>query len=92
VCADSVIPEIADGLQEAGIEFGMADRTGLDSQVTIVPVRLAKGLELDAVVVVEPALIVREEPQGIRALYVALTRPTKRLTVVHAEELPDSLR
>ena len=56
------------------------------------PVGLVKGLELDAVVVVEPAAIVDEEAQGLRALYVALTRATKRLAVVHAATLPDVLR
>ena len=56
------------------------------------PVSVVKGLELDGVVVVEPARIVRDEVQGMRALYVALTRPTQRLTVVHAEELPAPLR
>ena len=43
------------------------------------PVGLVKGLEVDASVVVEPAGIVAEEAQGHRALYVALTRSTKRL-------------
>ena len=41
---------------------------------------MVKGLELDASVVVEPAGIVDEEPQGLRSLYVALTRATKRLS------------
>jgi DNA helicase IV len=59
--------------------------------VTIVPVSLVKGLELDASVVVEPAAIVEEEPQGMRALYVALTRATKRLSVVHSRPLPPCL-
>jgi DNA helicase IV len=56
-----------------------------------VPVGLVKGLELDASVVVEPAAIVAEESQGMRSLYVALTRATKRLAVVHDEPLPDVL-
>jgi DNA helicase IV len=43
------------------------------------------------VVVVEPARLVREAPQGLRALFVALTRPTRSLTIVHAEPLPDAL-
>ena len=47
---------------------------------------------VDAAIVVEPARIVGEEAQGMRALYVALTRATKRLRVVHAEPLPDGLR
>jgi DNA helicase IV len=53
--------------------------------------REAKGLEFDHVVVVEPALIAAHE-QGLRELYVALTRPTKTLVVVHARELPAALR
>ena len=55
------------------------------------PVELAKGLELDGVVLVEPARIVTEERQGLRALYVALTRATRRLAIVHAEPLPEAL-
>lgn len=42
----------------------------------------AKGLEYDAVVVVEPADLVAESSTGRNALYVALTRATQRLTVV----------
>ena len=61
-------------------------------QVTLVPVSLVKGLEVDASVVVEPAGIVAEEAQGMRALYVGLTRATKRLCVVHARPLPAVLR
>ncbi len=53
--------------------------------------REAKGLEFDHVVVVEPALIAAHA-QGLRELYVALTRPTKTLVVVHARDLPEALR
>ncbi len=74
-----------------GSSFGRATRNGLEHQVTVVPVGLVKGLELDAAVVVEPAAIVDEEAQGDRALYVALTRATKRLAVVHEHDLPPSL-
>jgi DNA helicase IV len=88
VATDRLVDELADALAEAGVPFGDARRTGLESALTLVPVRLAKGLELDAVVVVEPARIVADEPQGLRSLYVALTRATRRLTVVHAEPLP----
>jgi hypothetical protein len=56
--------------------------------------RAAKGLEFDRVIVVEPAAIVDEHGgvEGLRALYVALTRSTKTLVVVHARPLPDPLR
>ena len=60
--------------------------------MTLVPVSVVKGLELDAVVVVEPARIVSDHEHGMRSLYVSLTRPTQRLTIVHADALPDPLR
>jgi DNA helicase IV len=53
--------------------------------------RQAKGLEFDHVVVVEPAAIADEGDRGLRELYVALTRPTKTLVVVHARRLPEAL-
>ena len=55
------------------------------SSVPVLTPRQAKGLEFDHVVVVEPALI------ELRELYVALTRPTKTLVVVHARPLPPEL-
>jgi DNA helicase IV len=58
--------------------------------VPLLTARQAKGLEFDHVVVVEPALIAAHE-QGLRELYVALTRPTKTLVVVHARPLPPEL-
>jgi DNA helicase IV len=58
--------------------------------VPVLSPRQAKGLEFDHVVVVEPALIAAHE-QGLRELYVALTRPTKTLVVVHALPLPPGL-
>jgi DNA helicase IV len=92
VAADSMVDAVSDALTRHGIEHGRATRTGLDAGVTVVPVSVVKGLELDGVVVVEPARIVAAEQQGLRALYVALTRSTRRLTVVHAEPLPRSMR
>ncbi len=91
IVTDSMVAEIEEGLAQAGISYGDASRSGLDSRVSVLAMRLAKGLELDAVVVVEPSRIVAEEPQGLRSLYVALTRPTRHLTVVHSKPLPDML-
>ena len=92
IVPDSLTEDVAAALRAAGVDFGEAARVGLDAQVNLVPVRLVKGLELDSVIVVEPARIVAEEPQGLRALYVALTRATRRLAVLHAEPLPEPLR
>jgi DNA helicase IV len=91
IAPDTLVEGVAAALERSGVEFGRAARNGLESRVTLVPVSLVKGLELDAAVVVEPAAIVDEEAQGLRALYVALTRATKRLAVVHARPLPDPL-
>ena len=91
VCPDTMVVEISAALVAAGIEHGRAAATALDTGVTVVPVSLVKGLELDGVVVVEPRTIVESEMMGLRALYVALTRATQRLTVVHERELPDCM-
>jgi len=92
VAPDSMLPELSEALASAGINHGTATRTGLDAGVTLVPVSVVKGLELDGVVVVEPSRIVSDIEHGMRALYVALTRSTQRLTVVHADELPAPMR
>lgn len=60
-------------------------------RITVVPATLAKGLEYDQVVVVEPAAVVAAEPRGLRRLYVVLTRAVTRLVVVHARPLPEQL-
>ena len=91
IAANSHAVDVEDALERAGLSFGRPTRRGLDAQVAVVPVELVKGLEVDGAVVVEPARILREHAQGLRALYVALTRATKRLAVVHAEELPAPL-
>jgi DNA helicase IV len=60
----------------------------------LVPASLAKGLEFDHVVLLEPAEIVAGEPDqvtGLRRLYVCLTRAVTSLVVVHAAELPGAL-
>jgi DNA helicase IV len=60
----------------------------------LVPASLAKGLEFDHVVLLEPAEIVAGEPDqvtGLRRLYVCLTRAVTSLVVVHAAELPSAL-
>jgi DNA helicase IV len=92
VCPASLVDSIGSAFDAAGIEYGRATRRGLDQQLTVVPVGLVKGLEVDSAVVVEPARIIGEEAQGTRALYVALTRATKRLSVVHLDPLPGVLQ
>jgi DNA helicase IV len=69
--------------------------SGADADSSAGPVLLrpaeAKGLEFDSVVLVEPAAVLAEGVRGDSDLYVALTRATQRLAVLHAQDLPDSM-
>jgi DNA helicase IV len=91
IAVDEMVDRVVQALERAGVEHGRATRQGLDRQVTVVPVSLAKGLELDSVVVVEPGRILTDATRGAQSLYVALTRSTKRLTLLHTGELPTFL-
>jgi superfamily I DNA/RNA helicase len=55
---------------------------GLVKPIVVLTAQDAKGLEFDAVVIADPGAIVSESPRGASALYVAMTRPTQRLTLV----------
>jgi DNA helicase IV len=85
---DSLIESVQAELVAAGLDLDNGDG---NSSLSVISVRLVKGLEFDGVVVVEPARIVAEAPQGLRSLFVTLTRPTKALSIVHVEPLPDCL-
>ncbi|MET9341666.1 AAA family ATPase [Nonomuraea sp. NPDC003804] len=62
-----------------------------EHRLLVIPATLAKGLEYDHVIVVEPADIVEAEPRGLARLYVVLTRAVTSLTVLHAKPLPAQL-
>ncbi|MEO3854035.1 UvrD-helicase domain-containing protein [Acrocarpospora sp. B8E8] len=68
-----------------------AGPAALEAAVSVLTVAEAKGLEFDAVIVVEPGRILTESPRGPSDLYVALTRATRRLGVVHTAGLPSVL-
>jgi superfamily I DNA/RNA helicase len=65
------VPEVADWLSDQG-----------DERLKVVGSLDSKGLEYDAVVLVEPLDLVTESTTGRRVLYVALTRATQQLTVL----------
>jgi DNA helicase IV len=92
IAAEAQMREYAHVLGQAGIPYGSIEGSGLDSRLTLVPVTLAKGLEFDHVIIAEPASIVGAHSRGLHYLYVALTRAVSRLTVLHAEPLPEPLR
>ncbi len=91
IAPDAAVDRLREVLTGAGI--GLADVTEVNSpeRVSLVPATLAKGLEFDHVVVVEPAGIVAAEARGLHRLYVVLTRAVSRLVVLHAEALPTAL-
>jgi DNA helicase IV len=75
-----------------GIREDADPATLLDEPIAVLTVDDARGLEFDSVIVVEPSRIAAETGGGLRALYVAITRATRALTIVHSEPLPGSLR
>ena len=91
ICPDDMVDQMSSALDAASVPHGRAQAAGLDENLSIVPASLAKGLELDDVIVVEPSAIVADDAQGLRLLYVTLTRSTRSLTVVHRMPLPDAM-
>jgi DNA helicase IV len=101
-----MLPELARALADAGLDATDPrdpSGEGLAAGLVLLPADETNGLEFDSVIVVEPALIasVGDEPageappvattRGLRTLYVAMTRPTKRLAILHADPLPVDL-
>src|SRR6266516_991370 len=91
IASDEQVPALHRMLSSAGVGHHVLNGANADERLTLVPVTLAKGLEFDDVIVVEPARIAAQ-PRGLHRLYVALTRAVSRLTVLHAEPLPEPLR
>ncbi|MEP6598158.1 MAG: AAA family ATPase [Actinomycetota bacterium] len=84
---------VLDELLAAGLPAEPIE-SGDDPVVAVVAASAAKGLEFDSVVLVEPAQIVAGDPtraNGLRRLYVTLTRAVSRLTIVHDDPLPAEL-
>jgi DNA helicase IV len=77
----------------SGTGFADAIHASLGAGINLLDLHVAKGLEFDAIVVVEPAAILAERPDGgVGGLYTALTRATRALSIVHTEPLPEQLR
>ena len=96
VVADAATSRTSALLTAAWIEHGVlgADHGHVEHQVALVPATVAKGLEFDRVLVVEPAQIAAAEPDrrtGLRRLYVVLTRAVSELVVLHGLDLPPEL-
>jgi DNA helicase IV len=96
---DEIVATLRDGGLEA-VDPRDQESKGLSADLVVLSAEGANGLEFDAVVVVEPGQIANRgsdradvsTPRGLRTLYVALTRPTRRLAVIASHELPATLR
>jgi DNA helicase IV len=80
------VDELGKAVTAALPEAAVGDHPELASRVVVLTVQQAKGLEFDSVLVVEPERIIAESPRGHNDLYVALTRATQRLGVLHTAE------
>ncbi len=78
-------------IAQTAAALGVSPGPDLDAPVTVLTPELAKGLEFDSVVVVDPAGIEQASPRGRADLYVALTRTTRRLGLVIPGDLPPGL-
>lgn len=90
IAADADVPGL---YRMLSAEFGGLVGLGADSlalPIVVLSPQESKGLEFDSVVLVDPAGIASAE-RGAAALYVAMTRPTQRLTLVATGELPAGL-
>ncbi|MGZ0153202.1 HelD family protein [Kribbella sp. WER1] len=88
IAADHQLPTLTEALKSAGLEPTTPTGNG---RLAAVPATLAKGLEYDHVIAVEPAEIITAEPRGPNRLYVVLTRAVSRLQVLHHQPLPPEL-
>ena len=67
-------------------QMASPDGKMLTAPLVVIDVNSAKGLEFDSVILVEPAQIAST---SVGDIYVAMTRPTKRLHAIYQYELPD---
>ena len=91
---ESQVAGILEALALAGVDAAdprRQGRGGLAAPLVVLGAAGANGLEFDAVVVVEPEALAKETAGGLRTVYVALTRPTRRLAVVYTGHLPTFL-
>lgn len=84
IVPEGLAAELGRAIVDAVPEAALGEHPELESRVVVLTVPQAKGLEFDSVLVVEPDRIVAESPRGRSDLYVALTRATQRLGVLHS--------
>ncbi|MGO4534676.1 HelD family protein [Leifsonia sp. 2MCAF36] len=78
----SDLPAVAAAMRERFGDAAGRGAAGLSRPIAVLTGYEAKGLEFDAVVLADPDGLAAESPRGAASLYVAMTRPTQRLTLV----------
>ncbi|MGO9876168.1 MAG: HelD family protein [Acidimicrobiia bacterium] len=86
------VDELRAALEARGVVLAEPGEVEPDRPVVVVPAPLAKGLEFDGVIVVEPAEIAQSGAHGVRLLFVALTRAVQHLAIAYSGELPPELQ
>jgi DNA helicase IV len=86
------VDELRAALEARGVALAEPGEVEPDRPIVVVPAPLAKGLEFDGVIVVEPSEIAGSGPNGVRLLFVALTRAVQHLAIAYTAELPPELR
>jgi len=76
------LPAVAEAVAARFGEQAGRGAAGLTRPIAVLTGYEAKGLEFDAVVLADPDALAAESPRGAASLYVAMTRPTQRLTLV----------
>ncbi len=85
------VAELRAALEARGVALAEPGEVEPDRPIVVLPAPLAKGLEFDGVIVVEPAEIAAGGAHGVRLLFVALTRAVQHLAIAHTGELPPEL-
>ncbi len=101
IVSGSRVSEIVQLLQSHDIDAidpRVSNSRGLSADLVVLAAEGSNGLEFDGVIVIEPAQIAARASRdgsatlrGLRTLYVAMTRPTRRLAIVHTVALPPTL-
>ncbi|MFI6541580.1 HelD family protein [Nonomuraea sp. NPDC050547] len=91
IVPDALVEQVSGSLEDIAHAVLDPDAADQEHRLLVIPATLAKGLEYDHVIVVEPADIVAAEPRGLARLYVVLTRAVTSLTVLHDKPLPAAL-
>jgi DNA helicase IV len=83
IVPDARVRELGEAVSRAVPDVSFGDNPDLTSEIVLLGATQAKGLEFDSVLIADPGAILAASPRGRNDLYVAMTRSTQRLGIVH---------